>query len=83
MTVSTKGVTAPLPRVDKVSFADPEAPRDNSVLTLTGWDTVSEAAGHLMQAVGSYPERYRVSEFPDAEALANFAKEGEAFMDGK
>ena len=75
MAVWSKGAVSLLPRVDKVAFIDPAEPEDGPVSTTAGWDTVCEAAGHLMQTTVSYPARYRVSQFPDAELLASIARE--------
>ncbi len=75
MAVWNKGTVSLLPRVDRVAFIDPAEPDDGPVPTIAEWDTVCEAAGHLMQGSGSYPPRYRVSEFPDSEVLASIAIE--------
>jgi uncharacterized protein YtpQ (UPF0354 family) len=38
--------------------------------TVAAWDTVAAVAGELMTPLDMYPERYRVTEFPNLEQLA-------------
>lgn len=63
--VWARTVMALLPKTDKVVFMGPdETPR------FADWDRVVAAASDLMEPIETYPERYRVAEFPSESQLA-------------
>jgi hypothetical protein len=53
--------------------ADPAADKVE-VAAAGSWQRVREIAGNLMQPEGTYPERYRVRDFPTAHQLAAIGK---------
>jgi hypothetical protein len=69
------GVPTMLPEADDVMLlhGNPQA-EDISVAASGPWQRVREVVGDLMQPLGMYPERYRVSEFPTEQQLAAIGK---------
>ena len=67
--VWSDGVESLLPVTDRVFFVRLEG-EDASVVSIARWDRVVESLGDLLDEQPGYPVRYRVSEFPDAEQLA-------------
>ncbi len=63
--VWSKGVLALLPRTDRVAFM-----RQDTDPVIAAWDGVVKVVGDMMEPMGMYPERYRVSEFPTEGQLA-------------
>ncbi|AKT38726.1 hypothetical protein [Chondromyces crocatus] len=62
-----------LPRTGHVLFVEPDAPEDAEMLCCP-WEHVAEVLGDALEAVETYPPRYRVEAFPDAERLAALKK---------
>jgi hypothetical protein len=54
-----------LPRTDLIAFV-----QENEKPVLASWEEVARVAGHLMEPLDMYPERYRVGVFPGPEQLA-------------
>ncbi len=74
--VWSEGVDTLLPETDDVLLLRPDRnTQDVQVVAASRFERVREIAGDLMQPVGTYPERYRVTEFPSAEQLAAIGKE--------
>lgn len=66
-----QALPATLPRADYVMFMASHADGMPSHLAAAAdWQKVEQLASHLLVREDTYPERYRVSEFPDAELLA-------------
>jgi hypothetical protein len=63
------GVDSLLPETDEVFLVRRE---NEEVTTLArgDWEKVRQCAGDLMEPQGTYPERWRVRQFPDAATLA-------------
>jgi len=73
--VWSEGVDTLLPETDDVILLRPDLSSDNvSVVAAGSFDRVRDVAGDLMEPIGSYPERYRVSEFPSEQQLAEIGK---------
>jgi hypothetical protein len=73
--VWSEGVDTLLPESDDVLLLRPDgASQDVQVLAANGFDRVREVVGDLMQPLGTYPERYRVMEFPSDEQLKEIGK---------
>ena len=60
-----KGVLAWLPRTDVVAFIAEHGQQP----LMVPWDRALEVTGNLMEPMGMYPERWRVTEFPSNEQL--------------
>jgi len=69
-TVWSDGVEALLPEADTVYFFRVKGEEEGEIVANASWQRVREVVGHLMQPQGLYPERYRVTSFPNAEQLA-------------
>jgi hypothetical protein len=67
--VWSEGVDTLLPEADQVFFFRPEAVEAEQMAGKVKWDTMKRALGHLMAPQGTYPERWRVKDFPDANML--------------
>jgi hypothetical protein len=68
--VWTEGITSWLPRTDDVAlFHVPEGAEEGEIVGLFPWERVQQVAGHLMERLEVYPERYRVSDFPSQEQI--------------
>lgn len=67
----SKGVDSLLPKTDKIIFVDLE---DESKRYLLAWDAVLENFGTLMEPTGDMPPRWRVTSYPDDEALKALAE---------
>jgi uncharacterized protein YtpQ (UPF0354 family) len=63
------GIESLLPVTDRVFFVRVEG-EDASVVSIARWDRVVESLGDMLGEQPGYPVRYRVSEFPDEEQLA-------------
>jgi hypothetical protein len=63
----SEGVDSLLPKTDQIFFFRPEAPKDKQLAARGDWDHVRSIVGHLMEPEDSYPERWRVREFPSTE----------------
>src|SRR5262245_56032689 len=73
--VWSEGVNTLLPETDDVILLRPDHSSDDVAVVAAGsFDRVREVAGDLMQPTGSYPERYRVTEFPSERQLAEIGK---------
>jgi hypothetical protein len=73
--VWSEGVNSLLPETDDVLLLRPEASSDKVQIVASGsFARVRQAAGDLMQPLGTYPERYRVLEFPSEQQLAEIGK---------
>lgn len=58
-----------LPETEQVFFFRPNAPKDKQLVARGTWDHVRSVVGDLMEPQGSYPERWRVKEFPSDAML--------------
>ena len=73
--VWSQGVPALLPQTDDLVLLWPDPAADKiSVAAAGSWQRVMGIVGDLMQPEGTYPERYRVREFPSAKQLAAIGK---------
>jgi hypothetical protein len=73
--VWSEGVDTLLPETDDVLLLRPDgSSQDVKVLAANCFDRVRQVAGDLMQPLGTYPERYRVIEFPSAAQLHEIGK---------
>ena len=68
--VWTEGVNTLLPRVDKIGFIRTAIQSEGEILGVAEWDNVMNIVGDMMQPIGMYPERYRVTTFPTQEQLS-------------
>jgi hypothetical protein len=69
--VWSDGVDTLLPETDDLVLLRPQdAGAKVDVVASGSFERVREVAGELMQPVGSYPERYRVEQFPTEQQLA-------------
>ena len=59
-----KDVLSLLPRTDAIAFM-----QEGKGPLMATWDRAIEVVGHLMQPLGIYPERFRVSDFPTDDEL--------------
>lgn len=73
--VWSEGVPTLLPETDDLVLLRADAAADKVALAAAGtWERVRQVAGELMQPLGTYPERYRVTSFPTAQQLATIGK---------
>ena len=72
-----EGIESHLPRTDLVTFGSKQflASLDPEKGILVRWETASTVVGHLMAPVNTWPERYRVEQFPSGEELQELQKE--------
>ena len=68
-TVWSKGVPSLLAEADWVSFADPSDPRAMKIYGMAPIGRVRALLAHRMTPLGTYPERYQVSSFPNSKEL--------------
>lgn len=70
-----EGAETLLPETDDIVLMRGDPSQSDVELAAAGsFDRVRQVAGHLMQPLGMYPERYRVAEFPTAKELAAIGK---------
>jgi len=67
--VWTDGVTQVLPQTDVVAFMFPDKPEERCAVA-ADWDSVFGTMAEAMTPVGSYPERYLVSQSPTPGQLS-------------
>jgi Protein of unknown function (DUF1444) len=73
--VWSDGVDTLLPETDDVVLLRPNPAADKLEVAAAGsFERVRDVAGELMQPQGTYPERYRVLEFPSTDQLAEIGK---------
>lgn len=73
----TKGMDTLLPRTDRVALLVPAEGEEEKELLVLPWDALHAQCAHLMQQVAeAFPERYRVTEFPELETLRPLALNG-------
>jgi hypothetical protein len=73
--VWSDGVETLLPETDDIVLLKPDPAADKAVVVAAGsFERVRDVAGNLMQPQGTYPERYRVLEFPSSRQLAEIGK---------
>jgi hypothetical protein len=73
--VWSEGVSSLLPETDDVLLLRPDPSGEKAQLVASGsFQRVRETVGDLMQPLGTYPERYRVLEFPSERQLAQIGK---------
>lgn len=73
--VWSEGVDTLLPETDDVLLLRPDSAADKVEVVAAGsFQRVRDVTGDLMQPQGTYPERYRVLEFPSATQLAAIGK---------
>jgi hypothetical protein len=64
----SEGVDSLLPKTDQIFFFKPQAPEDKQLAARAEWDHVRRIVGELLEPQDTYPERWRVREFP-SEAM--------------
>lgn len=75
--VWSEGIETLLPETDDILLRRADDATDKISLAAAGsFDRVRDIAGHLMQPLGTYPERYRVSQFPTEQQLTAIGKQG-------
>jgi hypothetical protein len=73
--VWSDGVQTLLPETDDIVLLRPNPASEKVEVVAAGsFQRVREVAGELMQAEGTYPERFRVQEFPSSQQLAEIGK---------
>ena len=72
--VWSKEVDTLLPETDEVKFFVATSAAGGDVVASGSWDQVRAVVGHLMKPLGTFPERYRVKEFPTSEQLTAIAQ---------
>lgn len=72
--VWAEGVSTLLPETDRVFFYRPGGVQNGEVAASGDWERVAQVAGHLMTPLGTYPERYRVEDFPTDVQLSEIAE---------
>jgi hypothetical protein len=73
--VWSEGVETLLPETDDILLLRPDgSSQEVQVLAANHFDRVRQIAGDLMQPLGTYPERYRVLEFPSDDQLKQIGK---------
>jgi hypothetical protein len=65
----SEGLDSLLPKTDQIFFFRPDAPEDHKLAASGEWDHVHRIVGNLMEAQDTYPERWRVREFPSEGML--------------
>ncbi len=75
-TVWSGDIESLLPEADVVYFVRMKNETDAEIVADAPWERVRQVVGDLMTPQGFYPERYRVSAFPDAERLAALGRTG-------
>jgi hypothetical protein len=65
----SEGVDSLLPKTDQIFFFRPHASEDKQLAARGDWDRVRSIVGDLMERQDTYPERWRVREFPSEERL--------------
>jgi hypothetical protein len=60
----SEGVDSLLPTTDQIFFFRPQASEDKQLAARGDWDRVQSIAGDMMEPQDTYPERWRVREFP-------------------
>lgn len=65
----SEGVDSLLPKTDQIFFFRPSAPKDKQLAARGEWDHVRSIVGELMDPQDTYPERWRVREFPSEAML--------------
>jgi Protein of unknown function (DUF1444) len=58
-----------LPKTDQIFFFCPHAPKDKQLAARGDWNRVQSIVGDLMEPQDTYPERWRVREFPSEAML--------------
>lgn len=74
----TEGVEALLPKTDRIDFVKlgPDGSAAKGQVWSTTYEVALQTVGHLMEASGDLPERYRVQGFPTSEELEAMAQAG-------
>jgi hypothetical protein len=73
--VWSEGIETLLPETDKLVLLRPDRGADKVEMVAAGsFERVRQVAGHLIQPMGMYPERYRVADFPSASQLKEIGK---------
>lgn len=73
--VWSAGVDTLLPETDDILLLRPDAAtNDVKIMAAGSFERVQEITGDLMQPTGSYPERYRVTDFPTSQQLEAIGK---------
>jgi len=68
-----EGLESLLPKTDEIFFVRPQdAEQDVEILARATWADAERVVGDLMEPQDTYPERWRVREFPPKGALAQF-----------
>ena len=71
----SQGISSLLPQTDDIVFLRADGGMDKvEVVAAASWEKVRDIAGDLMQPEGTYPERYRVLDFPSPRQLAAIGK---------
>jgi hypothetical protein len=73
--VWSEGVDTLLPETDDLILLRPDATADKiDVVAAGSFERVREVTGDLMKPQGTYPERYRVLQFPTQQQIAEIGK---------
>lgn len=72
--VWSEGVETLLPETDDLVLLRPNSSDNVSVAAAASFSRVRDIAGDLMQPLGTYPERFRVTDFPTENQLAEIGK---------
>ena len=73
--VWSEGVDTLLPQTDDLILLRPDAAADKiDVVAAGSFERVREVAGDLMEPQGTYPERFRVLDFPTQQQIAAIGK---------
>jgi hypothetical protein len=65
----SEGVDSLLPETDQIFFFRPRAPKDKQLAARGDWNHIRSVVGDLMEPQDTYPERWRVREFPSEAKL--------------
>jgi len=73
--VWSEGVDTLLPETDDILLLRPDtASKDVKIVAAGSFERVQEITGDLLQPTGTYPERYRVTDFPTDQQLEAIGK---------
>jgi uncharacterized protein YtpQ (UPF0354 family) len=70
----TRGVDTLLPRAEHLIFMEPDRAKDEQLVAMVPWSQAEPIVGKYMTATDTYPERYRVTDFPSKAELARLVK---------
>jgi hypothetical protein len=68
------GVDTLLPRTDAIAFCQGK-PGQKPDITLTSWSSAERIVGNLLRPVDLFPPRFRVTEFPSSQQIADLKRD--------